>query len=169
MSAKTWERLLTGAAAGLVGAFAMSQFQNACLRASGQNTALRLAGKPRTDEEVMARIASRLLGARLTRAQRKAAAKLMHYGFGITAGAVYALMADRSGWVTKGFGTAFATTEFSIGELLAPGELKPSLPGHGKAVSELYEWLTHLVYGASLEAGRRGTTQLLESIRHTAA
>jgi hypothetical protein len=161
------ERLLTGATAGLLAAYAMTEFQKACLRAAGARTSMRLAGRPRTDEEVMTRIAARVARGRLTREQRKAVGKLLHYGFGATAGAAYAVLAGRSTWVTKGFGTGFATSEFAIGEILAPQELKPTLPGRGKAASEIYEWLTHVVYGASLEAGRRGATKLLEAARPT--
>ncbi len=148
----TATHLLTGAAAGIFAAWAMNEFQNAWLKVAPA------AGKLQTDVDIMreiARRAAKATGARLSRRQLEAAGWVLHYGFGTTAGALYAVLAEKSEFVTKGFGAGFGTVFFAIGDAFAPEDLKPKV-NDSRTVSEIYEWLTHVVYGVALEAGRRG-------------
>ena len=153
-------QVLAGAVAGLGAAWAMSAFQKIWVSRSGT----RRRQRPRTDEEVMEEVVRRVNFAAsaplLRKRDLRRAGVLLHYAFGIGAGALYGVLAERSKYVRKGFGTAFGTVFFAMGDALAPRELKP-LVNDNQFVSEVYEWLTHVVYGASLEAGRRGMTAIL--------
>lgn len=149
--------IVAGAVAGFCAAWAMSEFQNAWLHFAPAEP----DGRPRTDQEVMriiARHAASGLGIDLTRRQVKLLGQLLHYGFGATAGAGYAMAANRSKLVSRGFGSGFGTTFFAALDSLSPRELKPYV-NDSRVVSEIYEWLTHVVYGVTLEAGRRAFTR----------
>ena len=156
---------LIGAGAGIVAAWAMDEFQKLWLKASPGGLSVSGRGhhqrNPRTDVEVMQVIAARtsrvLAGRELTKAQRNSAALMLHYGFGATTGALYGALASKSERFAFGFGSAFGTAFFAIGYAFAPEDLKPSVPPHDEhIVSVVYECLTHVVYGVTLEAGRRG-------------
>lgn len=157
--------VLIGAGAGIIAAWAMDEFQKLWLKTSPKG--LSVGGRdhhqriPRTDVEVMQVIAARtsraVTGRELTKTQRDLAARLLHYGFGASTGALYGALANRSELFSAGFGSAFGTAFFAIGYAFAPEDLKPSVPPHDEhMVSVVYEWLTHVVYGLTLEAGRRG-------------
>ncbi len=164
------KHLLIGAGAGIVAARARDELQKLWLKAPPRGLNISRRGhrqkNPRTDVEVMQLIAartSRVLARReLTKAQRNFAALLLHYGFGATTGALCGALAGKSELFTSGFGSAFGTAFFAIGYAFAPEDLKPSVPPHDEhIVSVIYEWLTHVVYGVTLEAGRRGAEAML--------
>jgi hypothetical protein len=163
-------QVLAGALAGLGAAWAMSRFQISWVNLSGT----RRKRRPRTDEEVMEVLVGRVNQAAgapaLRKRDRERAGVLLHYAFGIGAGALYGALSAESELTTKGFGTAFGSLFFAIGDVLAPRELKP-LVNDSQLVSEIYEWLTHVIYGISLEGGRRGITALIyraAGFRHAA-
>ena len=164
------KHVLIGAGAGIVAAWAMNEFQKMWLKASPEGLGVSGTGHqqrtPRTDVEVMRVIAARtshaFMGRELTKAKRNLAALLLHYGFGATTGALYGALASKSDLFTSGFGSAFGTAFFAIGYAFAPEDLKPSVPPHDEhMVSVVYEWLTHVVYGVTLEVGRRGAEAML--------
>ena len=148
-------------AAGIVAAGAMDGFQRLWLKAWPAHNWVR----PRTDVEVMKKIANRAArktGCKPSKREREFLAYLLHYGFGATAGAIYALLAQRSSTVNAGFGSFFGTLFFASTDAFAPQRLKPKVQDN-EAISQVYEWLTHVVYGVALEAGRRGANQLLKN------
>lgn len=159
----TTKHLVIGVAAGLAGAWAMNAFQQAWLKLSlsrSTNVSQQSPRNPRSDKEVMEVISSRvagLFGPDLDERQRNVAGLVLHYGFGATTGAAYAASAKGDDRVTTGFGSAFGTLFFAAGYAVAPQDLKPCLPSEEqpKTVSAIYEWLTHVVYGVTVEATRR--------------
>lgn len=163
----TTTNLLIGAVAGVVGAWAMNAFQRAWLQqyaADSRNVAQRY---PRSDEEVMRIIAVRaggLFERKLNEQEINSAALALHYGFGAATGAAYAVLASKHKLAMSGLGTAFGTVFFAGGYLVAPQDLKPCVPSEEQpaTVSAIYEWLTHVVYGMTVEATRRA---LVKAIR----
>jgi hypothetical protein len=155
--------VLAGAVAGFAAAWAMSEFQRSWVSLSKTKRKVR----PRTDEEVMEEVVRRVslaAGAPVLRKRdRERAGILLHYAFGIAGGALYGAAAWRSDLLTKGFGALFGSAFFAVGDVLAPRELKP-LVNDNAVVSEIYEWLTHVIYGISLEGGRRGLTAFLSRV-----
>lgn len=161
----TKKELLIGATAGVFAAWTMSEFQRTWLRMAGEQKAPepRRSARPRTDQEVMMKVAEDLLqattGYRLSDKQKRVIGPLLHYSFGAVAGAAYGGMAKKR-LVRTAYGAGFGTVLFGILEALGPSEYKPRVPPKNqRAVSELYEWLAHLVYGVSLEGGRRLLSQ----------
>jgi uncharacterized membrane protein YagU involved in acid resistance len=156
------KHLVAGATAGICAAWAMNEFQKTWLKVAPSG-----AGKLKTDIDVMQEVARRVARTigdhRLSKPQRQAAALLLHYGFGATTGALYAVLATQSNLVRKGYGAAFGSAFFAIGDALAPSDLKP-LVNDSRFVSWIYEWLTHVVYGVTLEAGRRGALLAIDRL-----
>lgn len=152
------ERLLVGVAAGVAASWAMSEFQNLWVKASNDRHSLI---RPRTDEDLMGMIvgrAARAAGVVLKRRDQRRIGSLLHYASGAGLGAVYSVAAEESELITTGFGLGFASMFFAIADSLAPREYKPSVRPHNqRIVSEVYEWLAHVVYGITLEAARRAT------------
>jgi hypothetical protein len=111
-------------------------------------------------EEVVRRVNSSAGAPPLRQRDRHRAGVLLHYAFATAAGAAYGALAAKSELPTKGFGTAFGTVFFVVADSLAPRDLKP-LVNDSQIVSEIYEWLAHVIYGVSVEGGRRGLTALL--------
>lgn len=85
---------------------------------------------------------------------------ILHYGFGTATGALYGALALHEEPVTAGFGGAFGGIFFIVGYVLAPEDLKPYV-NNSQRVSEIYEWLTHVIYGVSMEGTRRAVSALL--------
>ena len=113
------------------------------------------------DEPASRKAASRasemVAGRPLTEREKDAAGPLMHYAFGAAAGAMYGALAATSPRITTGRGAPYGAAVF-----LAAGEIGVPLAGlsrnpasyppsrHAAALA------THLVFGLTLEAVRRG-------------
>lgn len=103
------------------------------------------------------KLAHNVLGRDLSKDEKKEAGPLVHYAFGTLSGAVYGLLGEYLPLARIGFGTAFGAALFLLADELAV----PALGLSGKATeaplpSHLYALSSHLVYGASAEAVRRG-------------
>ena len=164
--------LLAGAAAGLVAAWAMNQFQSAWSKASEQlksggpeNQSQNSQSHEREDkheekEDATMKAAGKLaqaLGRNLSKQEKKKAGPIVHYLFGTIAGAVYGLVGEYLPLARVGFGTVFGAALFVLADELAV----PALGLSGSATeaplsSHLYGLSSHLVYGASAEGIRRG-------------
>ncbi|HKW76562.1 MAG TPA: DUF1440 domain-containing protein [Terriglobales bacterium] len=161
--------LLAGAASGLVGAWAMNQFQSAWSKASeqlksGEQNKTSQSEQKQSQEEqedatmkAAGKLAKTALGRDLSKEERKNAGALVHYAVGTFSGAVYGLLGEYLPLARIGFGTAFGAALFLLADELAV----PALGLSGKATeaplsSHLYGLSSHLVYGASAEAVRRG-------------
>jgi uncharacterized membrane protein YagU involved in acid resistance len=87
---------------------------------------------------------------------------LTHYGFGTLMGGVYGALSEQYPKVRAGFGSAFATGLFVVAdEISVPAA---GLSGKPQAVpfsSHLLGFTSHMAYGWSLEALRRGARRLI--------
>lgn len=164
--------LLAGAAAGLIAAWAMNQFQSAWSKASEQlksgerNEASQNDQKQSQSEQEDAtmkaagKLAHAVLGRDLSKEEKKNAGPLVHYAFGTLSGAMYGLLGEYLPLARIGFGTAFGAVLFLLADELAV----PALGLSGKATeaplsSHIYGLSSHLVYGASAEAVRLGISK----------
>ena len=169
-----WKGLLAGAAGGLVGTIAMTEFQKgwqkvAEKRRSGdtrrRQTTLR-ARPSEENEDSTTKAAGKLAqkaGRELTYEQKKQASPLFHYGFGTAMGALYGMAMETSPRGVRAqriplFGSLF-------GSALFLGADEMAVPALGLAEASespsphLYAWASHLVYGLTTEFVRRQVRQ----------
>lgn len=96
------------------------------------------------------------LGHQLTAAQKKAAGHLVHYAYGTGIGAVYGGLAHKYEAANSGFGTAFGSAVWAMGEEIAVPMLGLAKKPTEIPVSQQFQSLAaHVVYGVVLEAVRR--------------
>jgi uncharacterized membrane protein YagU involved in acid resistance len=95
-------------------------------------------------------------GRHLTREQQETAGPVVHYAFGALMGGLYGGLAEYSGTVRSGFGTAFGATLFAGADLLAVSAFHLSAPlSETPAETLVTPFAAHLVYGASTDLVRR--------------
>ena len=158
--------LVTGAVAGLVGTWAMSEAQRLWTHmvddhppesAGGRHDARdwQERSEDQNANELAAQaIAGVLLGRRLTHEELRVAAPFLHYSFGATMGALYGAYAERR--PVDAAGAAFGTTVW-----LAADEIAMPLLGLSEDTTRrplemhLQSLAAHLVYGAATELTRR--------------
>jgi uncharacterized membrane protein YagU involved in acid resistance len=166
---------LVGAAAGFFAGWAMVRFQK--LWAFGQeelnehqkhseNPKHRQASQqeepPKADsddatQKLANKISQATLDRDLTKREKEIAGPAVHYGFAALAGAIYGGLAEVTDLTQTGFGTLFGTLLFlGADEVVIPALKLAPPPGKVSADKHLYGWISHLVYGASLEGARRG-------------
>lgn len=160
--------LLAGAAAGLIAAWTMNQFQAAWSKASERAKAGEQQEASQNDQgnnqeqkedatmKAAGKLAQATLGRRLSKDEKQKAGPAMHYLFGTFAGAVYGIVGEYLPLARIGFGTAFGGALFLLADELAV----PALGLSWKATeaplsSHFYGLASHFVYGASAEAVRR--------------
>ncbi len=101
-------------------------------------------------------VGEKLFGRELAHWEKRAAGPIFHYGFGMVAGAIYGVMAERSAATTRGFGIPFGATVWAtadeIGLPLAGLAAPPTRYPMSRHLTALG---THLVYGLTTECVRR--------------
>ena len=103
------------------------------------------------------RISQATLDRDLTQREKELAGPAIHYGFAALVGAIYGGLAEVTDVTTSGFGALFGTLLFfGADEIAVPALKLAPPPGKVSADKHLYGWVSHLVYGASLEGARRG-------------
>ncbi len=166
---------LIGAAAGLFAGWTMVQFQK--LWAFGQEEMNRRqtdsetpkhrqAAQPeqqqkKDSDDATQKLANKIsqatLDRELTKREKDVAGPAIHYGFAALVGAIYGGLAEVTDVTTSGFGALFGTLLFfGADEIAVPALKLAPPPGKVSADKHLYGWVSHLVYGASLEGARRG-------------
>jgi uncharacterized membrane protein YagU involved in acid resistance len=161
-----YQGIISGAFAGLVGTWAMSEAQRLWTRAVEGDPPESAGGRhdardwqersehQNSNELAAQALAGYILGRRLTRDELGVAAPLMHYLFGATAGAIYGAYAERR--QTDGSGAAFGTFVW-----LAADEIAMPLLGLSDSTARrplemhLQSLAAHLVYGTAAEMTRR--------------
>ena len=162
-----------GAAAGLVGSWAMVRFNHLIAPDTGRSDKpgdrhahRRLTARPNDTDGTIpdepgsiqtARVvAEPILGRRLSQAEADTAGPLMHYLFGATVGALYGAAAEMDASATRGGGVPYGITVWliadEIGMHAAGFATKPTdypLSRHAAALG------THIVFGLTVEAVRR--------------
>jgi hypothetical protein len=103
-----------------------------------------------------------LLHRELPESEKPCAGEIAHYAMGAVSGAAYAAVAARLALATKGFGLLFGVVLWLVADEVAVPVMGLSKgPWEYPASSHAYALASHLVYGATLEAARRGIDQLL--------
>jgi hypothetical protein len=117
-------------------------------------------GAEESDDATM-KIAEKLLepvlGRSLNQKEKKEAGPVIHYVFGSLMGGCYGLLSEYFPQARSGFGTIFGTALFLVADEIAVPALGLSgNPLESPLSSHVYALSSHLVYGLSTEAVRRG-------------
>ena len=123
--------------------------------------------KSESDESATDKAANKISEAvfhrELSGTAKKRASYAVHYAFGTLMGGLYGAAAEFLPQVRSGFGLPFATAVFLGGDELAVPALGLSKPVKEYPLSRhLYGLASHLVYGASVEAVRRGVRAAID-------
>ncbi len=153
--------IFVGAAAGLAGAWAMSQFTkvwNGLLRPQRAN-ALPLRPIPYSEQEwdstsrIASAIGSAALGRPLSADEKKRGAVLVHYGVGGAAGIVYAILVQRRSTITNQCGALFGLGLWLIAdELLMPCLGLSRKRGSYSLQAQANSLGEHLIYAAMADS-----------------
>jgi putative membrane protein len=152
-----YKGLLAGSLGGLAAAWVMSEFQGLMTRAMGQSH----SPEQQSEEEdatvkTAKKISSGLLHHEISPERKKTAGTIVHYAYGAGIGALYGGLAQKVDTTTAGFGSAYGTAVWALGDEVAVPALKlgkkpteTPVPVHAQALA------AHLVYGVALEGVRR--------------
>ncbi len=165
LSGALWRGLVAGAIAGAVASWTMNQFQAAWSKIQQSQSGRQESQGEGEDATMKAAnlVSRRILHRELTRQEKQRVAPYVHYGFGAAMGALYGVAAEEFAPATAGFGTAFATLLFLGADETAVPALKLSEPPNRYPLSaHLHALASHLVYGLSAEAVRRGVITVME-------
>jgi hypothetical protein len=150
---------MMGAAAGLAASWVMSKFHGAWKDASDEADD---GGEPNTVKAADA-VAEATMGEPLPDKYREPAGTAVHYGFGTFLGVVYGAAVELRPATSAGFGTAYGAAVSLLADEMAMPTLGFSPPAPEVAAStHLRGFVSHLVFGVSLEGVRR---LLVASIR----
>ncbi len=146
-----------GIAAGLFAAWLMNQFQSALSAASSDN-----GGSGQSDEEkpttvkAADMVSNTLTGSPVPERFEQPAGSAVHYGFGAFLGGLYSAWGAIQPGVRSGFGTVYGTGVALVADeaLVSAAGLTPP-PNEVPAMTHAYGLVSHLVFGAALEGGRR--------------
>jgi uncharacterized membrane protein YagU involved in acid resistance len=173
-SQPTWQGIVAGAVGGLVAAWAMEQLQQRLSRLldDGADEAQRrtersqawdartqdqLSGEHRSATERAAEAGAHAFAARVDASTRAALAQGLHYAFGIGAGATYGALAEVDPRVTR-----YAGIAFGLGVWASADEISTALfglappPAERPLLAHTYSFLSHVAYGVTTEAVRKG-------------
>jgi uncharacterized membrane protein YagU involved in acid resistance len=157
--------VLAGAAAGLVAAWVMNQFLAAWTKAQKALQEPTEAEPPQGEdstEMVADAIVHSVTGRHLDKADKQKAGPIVHYAFGSLMGGVYGAMAEYSPQWRRGFGTLFGTVLFvGADEIVVPALGLGKPPNEEPLPNQAGHWAAHMVYGATVEAVRRGLRRLM--------
>lgn len=170
-----WKGLVSGLPAGLIGTIAMTQFQTAW---SSLSAKLSENGNQQRDPEnqfesgeqqsesatvkAASTLSRRLLDHELTREEKQQAGNAVHYGFGITVGACYGLLAEFKPAAARGAGLPFGAGLFvAADEIAVPALGFSGKPAEMPLSTHAYGLAAHLIYGASAELVRRAVRRAL--------
>jgi hypothetical protein len=155
------KHILIGSAAGAVGAFAMRQlvlWWSSVVNGEPARTAFGLDRE--ADCNSVQILARSLFGKTVAEPDALRIALALHYGYGISAGAAYNVLAHKNRIVAAGFGTVYGIGIWIFGDELAVGLLGASNPLRKKAESHLSALAAHLLFGIVLELGRTAANRI---------
>lgn len=165
--------ILAGAGAGLAASWVMNEFmagpgeklheslqtEEERRREQQEQRRQQASGEPKQDATMKAAdavVATATGGQHLSMEGRQKGGPVVHYSFGALVGALYGGLAEYSGAVRKGFGTAYGSALFAGADLVAVPALKLSPPlKEFPAKSLASPFAAHLVFGATTELLRR--------------
>lgn len=162
-----WKGIVAGLAAGLAGAWTMNQYQKGWSKASEKlngngNSRKHASDGPDATMVTADRLARPFLGRTLSRDEKKKAAPIVHYAFASVVGTAYGVAAEYRPIVRKFAGVPFGAALFvGADEVALPALNLSKGPKEYPVSAHLYGLTSHLVYGATIEAVRRGVRALL--------
>ena len=152
---KTYKGVIAGAIGGLAASWIMTRFQFLLSNALGEES-------PHEGEEEDAtvktaqKVASGVLHQELSADQKKIAGPLVHYAYGTGIGALYGGLAQKNATTKSGFGSAYGTAVWALGdEIAVPAFGLGKKPWETPASQHLQALAAHVVYGITLEGVRR--------------
>ena len=150
---------MIGAAAGLAASWTMSKFDGAWKAATGEAES---EDEPNTVKAADA-VATATLGKPVPNDYREPTGRAVHYGFGTFLGAIYGVAVELRPATSAGFGTAYSAAVSLVADETALPALGFSPPASEVAApTHLRGFVSHLVFGVSLEAVRRLLTRSLK-------
>jgi hypothetical protein len=150
---------LAGAIAGLVGAYAMEWFQalwtQTAQRARPKQTAATAKDEP-TTVKAAERVAETVLHTELPDEVKPVAGEAIHYGMGMTSGAIYGAVAEVLPIVRAGNGLLFGAVLWWVADnTLVPAVGLAKKPSAYPPSTHAYALSSHLVYGFVTDTVRR--------------
>lgn len=180
-----YKGIAAGVAGGLVGSFAMNQFQalwgklqanevrphgaqslqqGSPQRGIGRELAERGVDEP--DDNAAVRtgnaVSELVLNHHLTKAEKETAGAVAHYAMGVTSGAIYGAMAEMMPAATVAEGLPFGAAVWLIAdEGIVPAAGLSRKPSEYPPSIHAYSFASHLVYGLTTEIVRRAVRKAL--------
>ena len=143
---------MLGAAAGLAASWMMAEFHGAWKAASGE---VQDGNEPNTVKAADA-VAEATVGEPVPDRYREPTGTAVHYGFGACLGAIYGAAVELRPATSAGLGTAYGAAVSLVADEMAMPALGFTPPASEVAAStHLRGFVSHLVFGVSLEAVRR--------------
>ncbi|GGE76015.1 DUF1440 domain-containing protein [Sphingomonas prati] len=156
--------LFVGATAGLAASFVMNVFQEAVEHFGPDDGGDDSGAEPATVQAAEG-LAS-MVGADLPKAFRPAAGSAIHYAFGAMLGAGYAVMAEYEPRAAAGAGAGFGvTTAIVMDEAAVPAAGLSDAPWTFPLGTHAYALVSHLVFGMTVDAVRRGLYRAMLRVR----
>ena len=163
-----WKGIVAGLAGGIAGAYAMNQFQKGWSKAqqklNGNGHSRHSSDEPDATMLTANKVARPFLHRELTREEQKKASPIVHYAFAAAVGTGYGAAAEYKPVFRKFGGVPFGAALFGGADELAVPLFKLSKhPKEYPLSAHLYGLASHIVYGATIEAVRRGVRAALGS------
>lgn len=176
---EVWKGLAAGVAGGLVASWTMNQFQALLSRLlegeershgaqsiqqgtpqQGVGRELQEKGEDEADDDATERLANAVSEGvfqhHLTKSEKAIAGTAIHYGFGVTTGALYGALAELAPEVTTGAGLPFgAVVWLTADEGIVPLAGLSKSPTEYPLSTHAYALASHFVYGLATELVRR--------------
>ncbi|WP_230533394.1 DUF1440 domain-containing protein [Microvirga roseola] len=161
--------LAAGLVAGIVASYAMNAFQSAVSRLGEDSKSRKPKRKTQGYDEsdpattkAAALMSERVFRHRLSPRQKEIAGPAVHYTTGAALGGLYGAAAEFAPQVTAGAGLPFgAAVAAVLDEGIVPAAGLSGPPWESPPSSHLYALGSHLVFGLTAEAVRRGARSLL--------
>lgn len=161
--------VVAGAVSGLVATWVMTQFQNTVSQMMESNGKDKEQDRQQNEEEsetatikAASAISETLFDHELKKSEKEGAGNAVHYGFGMTMGAVYGAASEILPITSKGYGFPFGTLLF-----IGADEIAVPALGLGESSTETplsthaYGLASHLVYGLTSDFVRRAVRRAL--------
>ena len=144
--------LLMGAAAGLAGGYAMQCFRSAWNRHYASMPQHGIFGLDKeADLKSVESLTKVFVNRVLSEGRSEQVALILHYAYGVAAGAAYSTVAETFPAVRLGYGTLFGTGVWIFGDEIPIALLKISNPCERSARSHGSALVAHLIFGTITE------------------
>ncbi len=151
---KIYKGLIAGSLGGLAASWIMTRFQNLIARVQADGRQQESQDGNATVKTAR-KISTGLLRHELSEQEKQKAGTLVHYAYGTGIGALYGGIAQRLEPTTSGFGTAYGTAAWALGDEVAVPALRlGAKPTETPASVHVQALAAHLVYGVALEGVR---------------